>query len=186
MSIRYNRVFIPNEIYFITFTILGWKKIFLDDETCQLVYKWFDYMKSIYGNEIFGYAIMPNHIHLLIKITDKAPLPPTLIQNAKRFLAYDIVKTLELRKCHDLLKFFAENAKVKYKAKHKVFEDGYDCLLIQTSKFFLEKINYIHNNPCQEKWSLAKNPEDYKYSSAANYILDKGYYKIKLMEFLEP
>ena len=32
MAVR-NKVFIPNEIYFITFTILGWKKVFLKINT---------------------------------------------------------------------------------------------------------------------------------------------------------
>ena len=35
-----------------------------------------------------------------------------------------------------------------------------------------QKLNYIHNNPLQEKWSLAKDPSEYYYSSASFY--DKG------------
>ena len=31
------------------------------------------------------------------------------------------------------------------------------------------KLNYIHNNPIQEHWSLVTKPEDYKYSSAKYY-----------------
>jgi len=48
---------------------------------------------------------------------------------------------------------------------------------------FLQKLNYIHNNPCQEKWNLANNPEDYKYSSAANYIENSGIYEVDLVDF---
>jgi hypothetical protein len=32
------------------------------------------------------------------------------------------------------------------------------------------KLEYIHNNPV--KVGLVTNPEDYKYSSARNYVLD--------------
>jgi len=56
-------------------------------------------------------------------------------------------------------------------------------LLVQTDRFFREKLNYIHNNPCQEKWRLAERPQDYKYSSAANYFLGKGYYNVEMIEF---
>ena len=94
MAVR-NKTFIPNEIYFITFTILGWKRIFINDKYCDLVYKWFDYMKEKYQNKIYGYVIMPNHIHCLIKITDKSPKLSIFITNAKRFLAYQIVQLLE-------------------------------------------------------------------------------------------
>ncbi len=33
----------------------------------------------------------------------------------------------------------------------------------------IQKLNYIHRNPLQEKWNLAKEPEDYYYSSAKFY-----------------
>ncbi len=183
MSVRYNRIFIPNEIYFITFTILGWRHIFVDDKYCRLVYKWFDYTRANHRNKIHGYVIMPNHIHCLIYISDKSPKFPALIQNAKRFLAYEIVRLLKKDKSYNILNFFKENARIEFNAKHKVFTSGYDSLLIQTGRFFREKLNYIHNNPCQEKWHLAESPQDYKYSSAANYFLGKGYYNVEIIEF---
>ncbi|HMR82591.1 MAG TPA: hypothetical protein PKE30_05650 [Niabella sp.] len=34
------------------------------------------------------------------------------------------------------------------------------------------KLNYIHENPVRA--GLVKNPEDYIYSSASNYITGKG------------
>ena len=169
MAVR-NKIFIPNETYFITFTILGWSHIFINDKYCNLVYKWFDYMKEKYSNKIRGYVIMPNHIHCLIKITGQSPKLSILITNAKRFLAYQIVKLLEAENRHNLLNYFKSKARTKFRAKHKIFEDRYDSLIIQSERFFLEKLNYIHRNPCAEKWSLAENSEDYKYSSAALYF----------------
>ena len=38
-----------------------------------------------------------------------------------------------------------------------------------TGTVFKQKVDYIHNNPIQEKWKLALLPEDYKYSSARFY-----------------
>src|SRR6056297_1803755 len=81
-----NKIFQPNEIYFLTFTT---------DKYANLVYKWFDYMKDHYGNRIYGYVIMPNHIHVLLKVTHHSPPVSKLIQNAKRFLAYQIVDYLQ-------------------------------------------------------------------------------------------
>jgi len=183
MAVRYNKINLPNELYFTTFTILGWENVFINDRYCGLVYKWFDYLKVSYNNEICGYVIMPNHVHVLIKLSDKSLLLPKIIQNAKRFLAYQIIELLDEDKRLDSLNFFASNARIKSGAKHKVFENSYDSLIIQSNKFFLEKLNYIHFNPCQEKWQLASNPEDYKYSSASNYILGKGEYDICLIDF---
>ena len=33
-----------------------------------------------------------------------------------------------------------------------------------------DKLNYIHNNPIQEKWKLVSLPEDYQFSSAKFYF----------------
>jgi len=180
MAVR-NKIFIPNEIYFITFTILGWKKIFVSRRYCDLVYKWFDCIKEEYGNKIHGYVIMPNHIHCLIFVTEKSPKLSKLVFNGKRFMAYGIVKLLKEDNNTALLNYFKVSA-TKKEAKHKIFEPRYDSLIIQTEKFFLEKINYIHGNPCQERWGLAENPEDYIYSSASNYIIGKGIYGVDIME----
>ena len=38
-----------------------------------------------------------------------------------------------------------------------------------TPDVFTQKVDYINNNPLQEKWRLAEFPEDYKYSSAKFY-----------------
>ncbi len=31
-----------------------------------------------------------------------------------------------------------------------------------SKKFFQQKLNYIHFNPCQPHWNLAASPEEYK------------------------
>jgi putative transposase len=38
-----------------------------------------------------------------------------------------------------------------------------------TPDVFMQKLDYIHNNPLQDKWRLSACPEDYKYSSASFY-----------------
>ncbi|MFH1822765.1 MAG: transposase [Patescibacteria group bacterium] len=181
MAVREKTQFIPDQIYYITFTILGWKKIFINDKYCNLVYQWFNYMKSNYDNKIYGYVIMPNHIHVLIKITNKSKKLSVLIFNAKRFMGLSIIKLLKEDKKINLVNYFSLNSDKR--ANYKLFQPRYDSLIIQSRKFFLEKLNYIHKNPCQEKWNLAEKPEDYKYSSAANYILGKGYYEVDIIDF---
>jgi REP element-mobilizing transposase RayT len=182
MAVR-DKIFIPNEYYFITFTILGWKKVFTDDKYFQLVYKWFDYCRANYDNKIGAYVIMPNHLHLITKITKKSPVLPKLIQNAKRFLAYGIVDLLKQDNNKELLDYFAANADARKEVNYKIFEPRYDSLIIQSHKLFLEKFNYICKNPCQEKWQLATAPERYRHSSAANYTFGQGEYDVDLIDF---
>jgi putative transposase len=182
MAVRYKTPFIPNEIYFITFTVLGWKNVFKRNKYCNLVYKWFDYMRANYGNKVHGYVIVPNHIHILLHISANSPELPILIFNAKKFLAFGIRNLLQEDNKLSLLNFFAEK-KTKAKANYRFFEPRYDSLIIQTEKFFLEKLNYIHKNPCAEHWRLTGSPEDYEYSSASNYFFGKGMYDVDLIDF---
>ncbi|MCX6796670.1 MAG: transposase [Candidatus Falkowbacteria bacterium] len=156
--------------------------MFVEDKYCQSVFKWFDYIRNNYEDKIHGYVIMPNHIHCLIYISDKSKPLPILIFNAKRFLAYEVVNLLKNDSKNNLLNYFKEN-KTKPKSKHKIFKDRYDSQIIQSRKYFLEKLNYIHNNVCAEKWRLAEKPQDYPYSSARNYMSGKGIYDIDVMDF---
>ena len=44
-------------------------------------------------------------------------------------------------------------------------------------KFIIQKLNYIHNNPCVDK--LCVSPEEYEHSSAKFYIINlQGIYSI--------
>jgi putative transposase len=176
-----NKIFIPNNTCFITFTILGWKAIFTSDKYCNLIYKWFDYIKKNYDNKIYAYVIMPTHIHCLLYISDKSKELSKLIQNAKRFLAYQIVGLLKEDNRTELLNFFQSQASIKKGAKHKIFKDSFDSKAVFDVKFFIEKLNYIHNNPCAKKWSLAEAPQDYKHSSAANYFGGIGMYEVEVV-----
>ena len=119
---------------------------------------------------------MPNHFHGLIYVSKKSPPLSKLIQNAKRFLAYDIVKLLKKDNEQNLLNLFAKKARKEKGSKYKVFEERYDSKIIDNEDLFYQKLNYIHNNPCKGK--LCDLPENYIYSSASNYILGKGIYEI--------
>lgn len=181
MAVRYKITFSSNNIYFITFTICDWQKVFVNDEYCNLVYKWFDYSKEKYNNKIHAYVIMPNHIHVLTYISSQSPNISKLIQNAKRFLAYGIVDLLKKDNKNDLLEIFEQKANYKKGSKHKVFEARYDSKIIESENIFIEKLNYIHRNPCTEKWQLADLPERYPHSSADNYASGKGVCEIDFL-----
>ncbi len=175
------RDFTPERIYFITYTIYKWIKVFTNEKYFDLVYKWFDYMKEHYGNEINGYVIMPNHVHLLLYISKYSPDVPKLVQNAKRFQTYGIIDYLEEDHRQDLIKIFSEAAEIEKGAKHKVFKGRFDSKVVVNAGMFEEKLNYIHNNPCSPRWRLVERPEDYIHSSASNYINGNGIYAVTLI-----
>jgi REP element-mobilizing transposase RayT len=146
-------------LYFITFTCCDWLPLFEITDGYDAVYKWFDYLKSK-NHFVKGYVIVPNHIHLLIDFSASSKSINTIVSNGKRFMAYELVKRLERQKNNIVLHKLQESVTASDKDRgknHQVFERSFDCKLITTEHFFLQKLNYIHNNPCSGVWNLVKN-----------------------------
>lgn len=161
-------------IYFITVTCHNWIPLFEVTNSYDAVYNWFDIMKKS-GNDVLGYVIMPNHFHALIYVNEQSSSINKLVANGKRFMAYELVKRLKHFNKTELLnqlqKSVADDEKKRGKL-HNVFEPSFDCKPCYTKKFFEQKLDYIHRNPCSGKWNLANEFTGYKHSSATFYELD--------------
>lgn len=59
------------------------------------------------------------------------------------------------------------------KQRYKVWDDDYDAKEVFTPEFLKQKMDYIHNNPLQPHWCLAKRAEEYPWSSARFYLMDE-------------
>ena len=97
MTVRFQHDQKTNSVYFINFTCHQWRNLFTITNTFDAVYKWFDslYEKKIY---VTGYVIMPNHVHVLLHFPQMPKSLNIIIGNAKRFMAYEIIKRLEANK----------------------------------------------------------------------------------------
>lgn len=77
-----------------------------------------------------------------------------------------------------LTSYVNETDKVKGQL-HEVFEPSFDWKECVRQAFILQKLNYIHENPCRGAWSLVANPQDYEHSSAGFYMLNQqGKYEV--------
>jgi REP element-mobilizing transposase RayT len=176
------------EIYFITFTCHQWLPLIKLAEGYEMIYNWFDVLQSK-GHTLNGYVIMPNHLHMLLHYTGEGYTLNKLIGNGKRFMAYEIIDILEEQREEKILHKLNQAVKIfdkKRGKKHEIWEDSFDVKHCWTEKFVLQKLNYIHNNPCSGKWRLADSPIHYLHSSASFYVSGKqGGYKVKdYREFL--
>ena len=76
--------------YFITFTCHQWLPLIEKTNGYDIVYKWFNHLKSK-DHFLNGYVIMPNHVHTLISFTETSQEINTIVGNGKRFMAYVIL-----------------------------------------------------------------------------------------------
>lgn len=113
---------------------------------------------------IGAFVIMPNHIHLVFR-----PGEGHLLKDIQR----DFLKFTSQQIKFDLLEFHPE-VLVQFKStqsdrNYQFWERRPLATPLYTQDIITQKINYIHNNPYQEKWSLVKNGAPYLYSSLSFY-----------------
>lgn len=146
-------------------------------KTYDAVFKWFNYLitKNIH---ISAFAIMPNHLHVLIYFPESGYDLNKIISNAKRFLTYEIIKRLKTNGNHNMLSMMSGGVAAYRKTKgqlHKGFQESFDAKPVYSEAFFMQKLEYIHYNPVRGKWNLASDFTEYEHSSASFY--EKGVVK---------
>ncbi len=159
-------------IYFITFTNYQWRPLIKITDAFDLVYKWFDILREK-GHCINAYVVMPNHLHLILFYAGGRQSLNTIVGNGKRFIAYEIINRLKALEESSLLKTLnraVRDKDMKRGKKHEVWTDSFDVKECRTENFIMQKLIYIHANPCKGKWNLAKTVIDYPHSSASFYI----------------
>ena len=125
---------------------------------------------------------MPNHVHVLIAFRNTDQSINTIVGNGKRFIAYGIVQRLKQQREEKLIKYLGHVVEAKDRErnkKHEVWEDSFDWKLCRSNEFMIQKLDYMHNNPCSGKWELVQTPENYEHSSAKYYLTgDQGIYEV--------
>jgi REP element-mobilizing transposase RayT len=121
--------------------------------------------------KLFVFVIMPNHIHLNCRFTREYTISD-MMRDFKRHTARQIIRQLQAENITDSLGLLQRLNKDE-RQEFKVWEDRYDARDVFSEEFLEQKVDYIHHNPCQPHWNLAEVPEEYPWSSARFYILDK-------------
>jgi len=100
-------------VYFITCTVVQWIDVFTRKEYADIVVDSLRYCQKNKGlNNIYGWVIMSNHIHLIISCNDDFELSHTL-RDFKKFTSSQIVDAIEKnnRESRKKLAFMATQAK---------------------------------------------------------------------------
>jgi len=171
MAIR-TRHEINEDTWFVTFTCHDWLPLFELTNSYDLVYKWLKLIDEKYQIKTTGFVIMPNHVHVLLYLSDLSVNLNTIMANGKRFMAYDLVKRLAEQQHGDVLNTLKAVCTDKERTKgqlHKAFEPSFDAKAVYTFNFLYQKLDYIHHNPVTGKWHLCTEFTDYPHSSAAFY-----------------
>lgn len=133
-------------IYHVMFRGINKQRIFEDEEDYR---KLLETLKK-YGNvseyTIYGYCLMSNHVHLLIKEGCED------LGNTFRRIGSTYVRWYNL----------------KYGRTGHLFQDRYKSEVVEDDRYFLTVLRYIHQNPL--KAGMVTRLESYQWSSYHEYI----------------
>lgn len=117
-------------------------RIFHNDDDFNYFLELLKENKEKYGLKVHHYALMDNHVHLIIQSPDGAHLSAAMKRITVTYTRY-------YRKL--------------YKGIGHFFQDRFKSFLIQEGKYLLECGRYVELNPVRA--GMVKSPDDYRWSS---------------------
>jgi REP element-mobilizing transposase RayT len=169
MSVKPN--FNPDYLYFVTTNAVRHAHLFKRDVIKRILVDSLHYLRTNGRVKLFVFVIMPNHNHLIAKFSEEYTLSD-FMRDFKKFTARQIFGQNLAEENTKTLAFLRQEG-LAVKQEYKVWEDGFDARDIFSTKFLQQKMDYIHHNPCQPRWKLVENPEDYFWSTAGFYLAEK-------------
>ncbi len=137
--------------------------------------------------ELFGYVIMPDHIHMICRLNEDRvgrpdPTPIEIIQtagsrrspdlrsvmgNMRKYIAKEAVQYLSDNDTEMLLQLRLPQPKKRHHF-YQIWQDDYYDFNILTEKTLLEKLKYLYENPIRKR--LCSDILDYEFSNARRYF----------------
>ena len=152
---------------FFTATILEWRKLLEQDKYKDIIMGSLKFLVTNNRVILNCFVIIPNHIHLIWQMQDG--IDPSHVQrDFLKFTAQQIKFDLQQNN-PALLEEFRVNVKDR---NYQIWEHRPLSVSLWSRDMVKQKLNYVHNNPIQEKWRLSDVPENYHYSSARYYYLN--------------
>jgi putative transposase len=130
--------------YFVTSRVEGCGSVFSDEPACKIVVDSLQFYRQRGDIELYGFVIMPDHIHLIIKMGDDLTLE-WWMNRFKSFVAHSL-------------------------GRGPIWQKGYWSEVMTSVSLLEQKLTYIHENPV--RGGLAERAEDYKWSSARDMLTD--------------
>jgi len=156
-------------IYFVTFTIVEWMPVFIEEATCKIFTESLNFSIQNKRLGVNAYVIMPTHMHAILfdKDFDNERLKHTL-DDLRKFTGRQLLDYADANLPNAFGQTFRENAKED--RQRKFWQSTQHPEGIFTEKFYRQKFNYIHLNPVRK--GLVRSAVDWRFSSAGYWLGD--------------
>jgi putative transposase len=143
---RRPRIHFPNALYHVIARGNQRQDIFLDEQDYLRYLSYLAEYKSRYQFHLYAYALMRNHVHLLLEV-EVTPLSKIMQGLQFRYTLY----------------FNRRHGKVGH-----LFQGRYKAILCDKDAYLLQLVRYIHLNPI--RCSLVGDPAQYRWVSHNGYL----------------
>lgn len=172
-----HRIQDQNAVFFLTCTVHQWVDVFSRKVYADILVDSLRYCQQNKGLKIFGWVIITNHLHLITCCEPPNKLSDVL-RDFKKFTSKQIFVAIqkhpqESRKSW-MTWLLKEGNDIQF------LEPDNHPVEINSNKFFLQKLNYIHQNPVRAR--ITDMEEAYLYSSARDFYGKKGLLNITHFE----
>ena len=170
-SVRFTK-----ELYFTTSTVVDWVDVFTRPRYKQIIIEALKYCQQSKGLEIYGWVLMPNHLHMIVGTGGRYGVSD-ILRDFKKFTSKKIVSELLLDAGESRREWMLERFRVapdddKETMNWRFWQKGNYMETVATEDFFRQKLNYIHLNPVRAEFVVS--PDEYMYSLAVDYAGGKG------------
>ncbi|MFT6055375.1 MAG: REP element-mobilizing transposase RayT [Roseivirga sp.] len=169
----------PRYVQFFTATVVKWRLIFFNSLYKSILLESLTFLTTEKRVKVYGFVIMPNHIHLIWQVQQGHELK-NVQRDFMKFTSQQIQK--DMRANHpDIHQTFEVNLKDR---KYQIWKRNPLSIELYSREVIEQKLDYVHNNPVQGKWMLSDEPSNYIYSSASFYEKGKSHFKF-LTHYME-
>lgn len=126
--------------------------------------------------ETFAYCLMPNHLHLMVRVRKEKEVLEYLrvkkkAPNLQGFQNLGGFSQYISQQFSNLFNGYTKAFNKKYNRKGSLFIPNFRRKRVGAKEYFVQLIAYIHNNPVHH--GFVKSPNDWPYSSWQAYLFDK-------------
>jgi len=153
------RIYSENKTHFVTFSVYKHINVFRNGLVAEEFIENLNFYIRKHKCKMYAYVIMPNHVHLLVKLNDNENISD-LIRDIKKYFSFKAKNLMSVITEFELKKFYNNG-------KYQFWERGFDELTIRSERVFNIKFQYIINNPV--KAGLVNNAGDYPFLNIGEF-----------------
>jgi putative transposase len=169
MGLRGRTRLLDYRLFFVTTTCNSFLPLIEPNEIKDLLIRSLIFCNEKYHADIVAYALMPEHLHLMVHFREENHLS-YYMREFKKFTSVQIRKYWEKENPKIFRRITIASDQISGTAgtsKYKVWMDRFDDLYLYSRKVCYTKLRYINKNPVER--GLCAKPEDYEYCSGAFY-----------------